>query len=236
MLNWKSYWANNPRLFRSVMENSTLYFSKKLLKYKLISESDKILDYGCGPGNLANGLKGKIDNYYGVDISENYIQQATKKMEAFPEFRFIQLHTNNPFNELKQFSEQNQLFDCIIVFSVVQYFNSKDEVSLLLQHCKSLLKPPGKIILADLLENEKRIWKDLWSNGMHSVTQGYFFSFLFFMASIKFSNYNDVKNNCKLLHISQAEIEDICKKIGFTCLLLPKITLQKSRNSFCISF
>ncbi len=236
MLNWKSYWANNPKLFRSVMENSTLYFSKKLLKYKLISENDKILDYGCGPGNLANGLKGKIHKYYGVDISETYIQQATKKMEAFPEFRFIHLHTNNPFDELNQFSEQNQLFDCIIIFSVVQYFNSKDEVSLLLQHCKSLLKPQGKIILADLLENEKGVWKDVWSNGMHSVTQGYFLSFLFFMVSIKFSNYNDVKNNCKLLHISQTEVENICKKIGFTCSLLPKITLQKSRNSFCISF
>lgn len=220
----------------SVMENSTLYFSNKLLNYKLVAKDDKLFDYGCGPGNLANGLQGKISSYYGVDISETYIQQANKKMEAFTEFHFIHLHTDDPFNELKQFSEKNQLFDCIIVFSVVQYFNNKEEVLVLLQHLKSLLMPTGKIILADILENERGAWKDIWSNCMHSIAQGYFISFLFFVARIKFSNYNDVKNKCKLLHISQEEVEEICKKVGAACSILPKITLQKSRNSFCITF
>ena len=235
MATWKSYWANNPKLFMRVMQNSTLYFSNKLLKFNLIAGSDKLLDYGCGPGNLADGLKGKIGGYYGVDISESYIQQANKKMDTFPEFHFIHLNTNNPFNELKQLSEQGQLFDCIIVFSVVQYFNSKDEVSTLLKNFKSLLKPTGKIILADILENEKGVWKDLWSICIHSLAHGYFISFLFFVVRIKFSNYNDVKNKHKLLHLSKEEVKEMCEKIGFTCSILPKITLQKSRNSYCIT-
>ncbi|TAG12589.1 MAG: class I SAM-dependent methyltransferase [Sphingobacteriia bacterium] len=235
MSSWKSYWVNNPKLFMRVMENSTRYFSNKLLKLKLIADSDNLLDYGCGPGNFAHELKGKIGCYYGVDISENYIQQANKKMGAFPEFHFIHLHTNHPINELKQFSEQGQFFHSIIIFSVVQYFNSKEEVSALLEKCKSILYPTGKIILADIIENEKGVWKDLWSICMHSLAHGYFISFLFFMARIKFSNYNTVKNKCMLLHISQAEVEEICKNMGLACSILPKITLQKSRNSFCIA-
>ena len=235
MPTWKSYWENNPKLFMRVMQNSTRYFSKKLLKFNLITESDIILDYGCGPGNLAEGLNGKIGRYYGVDISKTYIQQAKNKMDAFHEFYFIHLNSNNPFNELKQLSEIGQLFDCIIVFSVIQYFNNKEEVSNLLKNCKSLLSPSGKIILADILENEKGVLKDLWSICLHSLANGYFISFLFFVARLKFSNYNIMKNKHKLLHLSIEEVEGICLKEGFTCSILPKITLQKSRNSFCIT-
>ncbi len=218
-----------------VMENSTRYFSKKLLQYNLIHTNDALLDYGCGPGNFAQELKGKVGSYYGVDISELYIQQANKKMGDAPEFHFIHLNTNSPSTDLKQFSEQGLLFHSIVIFSVVQYFNSKEDVSDLLARCKNILAPTGKIILADILENEKGVWKDLWSICMHSISHNYFISFLFFMARIKFSNYNTVKNKCMLLHISQPEVEEICKKVGLACSILPKITLQKSRNSFCIS-
>lgn len=218
-----------------VMENSTRYFSKKLLQYNLINTNDTLLDYGCGPGNFAQELKGKVGSYYGVDISELYIQQANKKMGDATQFHFIHLYTNNPSSELKQFSEQGLLFHSIVIFSVVQYFKSKEEVLELLANCKNILAPTGKIILADILEDEKGVWKDLWSIFIHSLMHGYFISFLFFMVRIKFSNYNSVKNKNKLLHISQAELEVICKKMGLACSILPKITLQKSRNSFCIT-
>lgn len=235
MASWKSYWKKNPKLFMRVMENSTRYFSEQLLKHQLIAGSDTILDFGCGPGNFAQEIKGKVGSYYGVDISENYIEQANKKMGAFPEFNFLHLHTNNSFTELKQFSEQGKLFHSIIIFSVVQYFNSKEEVLELLENCKCILHPTGKIILADILENEKGVWQDLWSICMHSIAHNYFMSFLFFMARIKFSHYNTVKNKCMLLHLTQAEVEEICKKTGLTFSILPKITLQKSRNSFSIA-
>ncbi len=218
-----------------VMENSTRYFSKKLLQYNLISTNDTLLDYGCGPGNFAQELKGKVQAYYGVDISELYIEQANKKMGDAPQFQFIHLNTNNPSAELKQFSQQGLLFHSIIIFSVVQYFNSKEEVTALLEKCKSILHPKGKIILADILEDEKGVWKDLWSICMHSLANGYLISFLFFMARIKFSNYNEVKNKCNLLHLSDEDLKEICSKIGLGCSNLPKITLQKSRNSFCIA-
>ena len=94
MLSWANYWKENPKLFVKVMEKSTQYVAKKLIHHKLINTSTNLLDFGCGPGYLANELKGKLTAYYGVDISTNYIETAKKNVPMLATFYLKKFHLN----------------------------------------------------------------------------------------------------------------------------------------------
>ncbi|WP_204265937.1 class I SAM-dependent methyltransferase, partial [Escherichia coli] len=81
-------------------------------------------------------------------------------------------------------------FDLIIINSVIQYFSSKDIVFDLLFTSKKLLAPNGKIILADVVTQDKGLYKDALAVLKHSLRNGYFWSFLQFMYQAKVSGYN----------------------------------------------
>lgn len=91
MLSWGNYWKENPKLFVKVMEKSTQFVAQKLVQHKIITPNTTLLDFGCGPGYLANELKGKLTSYYGVDISTNYVETAKKKCVDASNFEFKEI-------------------------------------------------------------------------------------------------------------------------------------------------
>jgi len=88
---------------------------------------DKVLDYGCGVGVLAD--KCHPDFYLGVDIDDESLEIAFKK---YPAFRFV---NKNP---------KDEQFDVIVLLAVIEHI--KEPVDLLKQ-LKLMLKSDGQIVL-----------------------------------------------------------------------------------------
>ena len=235
MLSWGNYWKENPKLFVKVMEKSTQFFAHKLIQYKIITPNTTLLDFGCGPGYLANELKGKLTAYYGVDISSNYIETARKKCADASNFTFKEILLESGVDGLLTAVETGKQFNTIIVLSVVQYFKNKEEVIHLLHNCKLLLVPAGKIILADVIEDDKGLWKDAFSVLIDSIQHFYLPSFIRFMFRVKLSKYNTLRKEHQLLHLSKDEVIAMGEKLQLNVAILPTITLQSSRISYCLS-
>ena len=235
MISWGNYWKENPKLFMKVMEKSTEFVAEKLEIHQLIDHSTNLFDFGCGPGYLANALKGKVNSFYGVDISDKYIEIATQKCTDTPRFSFRTLPLEQSISSLSLLKQEGRQFDTIIILSVIQYFKNKAEVLQLLTNCRELLAADGKIILADVIENENGLWQDAFSVMLDSIKKGYLFAFIQFMWRAKLSKYNSLRKTHQLFMLSKDEVAEIAKEAHLQSTILPSITLQSSRISYCLS-
>ena len=105
-----------------------------------ISPNDKILDYGCGPGTFSIKMS-KItkNNVYGVDISENFIDECMRLKKKFNLKNFIPSCINSgslPF--------ENNTFDKILLFHVIHHL---EDIEKNFKEINRVLKKNGKIII-----------------------------------------------------------------------------------------
>lgn len=101
-------------------------------------EGDKILDLGCGNGNIINLLKKERKaDYFGLDISENMIEEAKKKCGEDVKFT-VGDSENLPY--------QDGQFDIIICNASFHHY-TQPEVAI--KEIKRVLKSGGTLILGD---------------------------------------------------------------------------------------
>ena len=97
-----------------IKKNQSFYSDDRSFMRFLVESNLKILDVGCGTGDLLSSLKPKYG--MGIDFSPNMIQIAKKR---YPNFDFVEGDIEN-----KSFvSKINKKFDIIILSDVFGYFN-----------------------------------------------------------------------------------------------------------------
>ncbi|MGK7922474.1 MAG: class I SAM-dependent methyltransferase [Trichodesmium sp.] len=125
-LRWRNYIIN------------TLTF---LDNWEQIEPQAKILDVACGTGEFARFLlnKNPTQNIIGVDISENMLDVARKKYQAYPNINFQQASVHSlPFD--------SHSFNVVVCANSFHFFD-KPEVAL--REMKRVLKSDGKLIILD---------------------------------------------------------------------------------------
>ena len=106
--------------------------------YICAKKHDKILDIGCGTGDILQFLPEVT--YYGFDMNRDYIKTA-KKVYNNKGFFFCKKVTKNAFNK-------NLLFDIVLAIGILHHLNDENAMNLLFL-AKKVLKPSGKLITAD---------------------------------------------------------------------------------------
>ena len=104
----------------------------------LFSKNQTILDFGCGNARFYSLIKNKNINYYGVDISENLINTAKKKV---PQGKFLII---NPDLKL---SFQDNFFDTIVSIATLHHIPSNQLRKNLILEFKRVLKNNGTLII-----------------------------------------------------------------------------------------
>lgn len=151
MNNLKKYWDELSRVGpeRSVIDpndkkgykNKYISFLRDqyILKYlDGISRSSRILDFGCGSGNLSKTL---VDNGYksiGIDISFDLLKYA-KRHALEKSSLFVQYDGNSlPF--------PSNSFDACVIYGVLIYLTDSELFRTTLQELNRVLKPGGLLI------------------------------------------------------------------------------------------
>ncbi len=125
-LRWRSYIIN------------TLTF---LYNWEEIYPQAKVLDIACGTGEFERLLlnKNPTQKIIGVDISENMLNVARKKYQAYSNIKFEQASAHSlPFN--------SHYFDVVVCANSFHFF---DKPQVALREIKRVLKPDGKVIILD---------------------------------------------------------------------------------------
>lgn len=123
---WKSYVTDTLTFFKT---------------WANLSSDAAILDVACGTGELERLLAAEnpYQQIVGVDLSEQMLAQARRKLQAFSHVKFQQATVRSlPFPD--------QSFDVVISANSFHYFDDPLES---LQEMRRVLKPDGRLVLLD---------------------------------------------------------------------------------------
>ena len=114
-----------------------------------LQPEDNLLDIGCGPGTLLIPLSKVVEMVCGID-NEAVIQRIEKKYKDKGNITTI----SGNFLEIE--SQQLKLYSKIVIYSVVHYLSSQDELFQFLLKALKLLKPGGRMLIADIPNLDKK--------------------------------------------------------------------------------
>ena len=118
-------------------QKSQPIFINQYVKPKI---GDRILDIGCGPGNILDHLP-QVD-YFGFDFDPTYIESATRHYGHRGQF-FCQR-----VSEAKVFLEQPESFDIVIAIGVLHHLDDAEAIQLL-EIARRALKKGGRLVTYD---------------------------------------------------------------------------------------
>ena len=131
----KSFYNND---YVKKIAKQTINKNKRLLKYIHFKKTDSIIDFGCGDGRFALLVHEKIDNYTGVDFSEDFIKKAKNNI--------FHKNINNVYficEDIVSFCKKNpNSFDKAFAFDFTEHVYNK-ELKTILESIRNSLKPNG---------------------------------------------------------------------------------------------
>ncbi len=229
--NWINYWSKKNVWSSSPLWNKNSIILYKFSQNKFSLKNKKILDIGCGSGELIENILNDTKYISGVDISKNYVSICKKKFNQYKNIK-INLFKKN----YKSLNKLNKKFDVIFCNSVVQYFVNENQVIDLVKSVKKVSKKGTKFLISDIMDKNEN--KNYIKFIFYSLMRGYFLS-LIYQAMILFLNpkYRKLEEDYKLLAIDTKKIKNkinkLCKK---STIIKEPITINVNRKHLLIEF
>ena len=140
----KQFWAKYFRVYDTLNESISY---KNLLKEVSSNiefhDSSRVLDLGCGTGNLYNSLNKNIF-YVGIDLNDVALNIAKNQIANYKKAYLIKC-------DIKNTCFKDSVFDSVISNNVLYTLNKKD-ILLVLKEIRRIIKPKGKFTATGLIE------------------------------------------------------------------------------------
>ena len=229
--NWINYWSK-----KNIWSSSSLWQKNSIILYnfsqkKFTLKNKRILDIGCGSGELIENITNDTKYISGVDISKNYVSICKKKFKQYKNIK-ISLFKK----DYKSLNKLNKKFDIVFCNSVVQYFTNENQIIDLIRSVKKVSTKGTKFLISDIMDKNEN--KNYIKFILYSFVRGYFLS-LMYQAIILFLNpkYRKLENDYKLLEIDtkkmKNKINKLCKK---SVIIEEPITINVNRKHLLIEF
>jgi SAM-dependent methyltransferase len=137
---------------------------RELLVAHGLTPSSRVLDVGCGTGQLAAALEDYLSPaalYVGTDIAEEAVSSCQKKFQR-PNFRFVR-------NDMTGVPVASEAFDFMFFGSVFTHMYPP-EVTAMLRDVGRLLDPQGSIIADAFFSSGIGTWRG--NRGMVVIDEG----------------------------------------------------------------
>ena len=137
----------NPYFFRIQQKMNNYKVVANEFKNYLNSKNKRILEVGCSTGNVAREIIDMDNNsYYGVDISKEYINIASK---SSTKGKFFQM-------DARKLDFDNKFFDIVMLSSVLHHVDNNVGKNCF-KEIHRVLKNDGVVIISEPIVNHKSL-------------------------------------------------------------------------------
>ncbi|MDX1960084.1 MAG: metalloregulator ArsR/SmtB family transcription factor [Leptospiraceae bacterium] len=144
--------GKNLDLIQSEVMNPEVY--RKWVTKTIPSNSNLVLDLGCGAGELLSHLLPKATKLIGIDSSIKMIEEASLLHKKNKKVNFI--HTN-----LENLPLKDKTADAIVASMVLHHISNPP---LVIGEAHRILKPEGNLTLVDIKKHDKEFMRDKFAD------------------------------------------------------------------------
>ena len=230
---WITYWEHDRLFPEEIWKKNVEVFVRGVQPILNFSSFDRVLDIGCGPGYLAQLIHSRVKKIYCIDTAKEYVVECRRRLGCYRNVTVRRLSVNNYTN--LRFLPQ-KFFTKIVCLSVLQYYESIDQVVSLVENVRRVAKPGALFLIADL------------HTGIHPVVdtgaflvacrqEKFFIGGLGFLVRARLSEYCRLTKEKGLLTISEVEWRAIFRRLSISAKLLSlPLTLNAARKHVLIQF
>ena len=223
--NWISFWNTQHSIYVNARHLDLHYrdVADRLLQLNPKLE-DNVLDFGCGEATHADRVAARV--------GQLWLCEAAERVRDHLRARFGQLANVKVIgsDELRNLAPAT--FDLIVANSVAQYL-TRDELDALLRTWRQLLKPGGRLILADVVPPGVSPISDAWALLRYAWSNGFLLAAFAGLVRTALSPYRRIRARLGITTYTEPEINERIAAAGFNVERLPfNFEHQPARISF----
>jgi ubiquinone/menaquinone biosynthesis C-methylase UbiE len=172
-----------------------------------------VLDHGCGEALHADRVAARCGELLLCEAAPTVRTRVAERFKAEPKIRAL---SPEKVEKLPDAS-----LDLIVANSLLQYLK-RSELDAMLANWKRVLKPGGRLVVADILPHRQSMAKDALSLLSFAARNGFFIAAGFGLVRTLFSDYGKIRAKLGVSQYSEEEMLSILRGAGFNAERLAK--------------
>lgn len=231
---WKFFWKYENVTHELITGLNMDIFIKSTMPIIKYNSEDVIMDIGSGDCQVASYLKEKVKEIHCLDISERNLKDGKKRFEQYKNIFFYLLDINN-YTDLT-IIKRNILFTKILCLSVIQYYDSKEDLEKLIIEVEKLAAPGAKLLIADIPSSELSSLDILFFLKIASKKK-LILPAIIHLLKARLSSYHELNKKVGLTYYSVEDIENLIVKRNLNAKIIKnQLTINKRRIHLLVNF
>jgi SAM-dependent methyltransferase len=211
---WVSFWDSDHPIYVNARHFDVHYRAiAEDIAALIPSAAAHVLDHGCGEALHADKIAARCAELLLCEAAPTVRARVAKRFKGEPKIRVLAPEDVEklPANSL----------DLIVANSLLQYLK-RDELGAILVSWKRLLKPGGRLVVADILPLQQSMPKDALALLSFAAKNGFLIAAVLGLVRTAFSDYGKIRAQLGMSQYSEEEMLGILRSADFNARRLKK--------------
>jgi SAM-dependent methyltransferase len=205
---WVSFWDTDHPIYVNARHFDVHYRAIAADIIRLLPSAEaRLLDHGCGEALHADLIAAQCGGLFLCEAAPTVRARVAARFENTPKIRVIGPH------EVERLPDS--CLDFIVANSLLQYLK-REELEALLATWRRLLKPGGKLVVADVIGPKQSAAADALTLLRLAAANGFLIAACFGLVRTFFSRYRKLRAELGLAHYTESEMLDLLRTAGFS--------------------
>jgi SAM-dependent methyltransferase len=211
---WVSFWDTDHPIYVNARHFDVHYRAIAADIIGLLPSAEaRLLDHGCGEALHAELIAAQCGGLFLCEAAPTVRARVAARFADEPKIRVI-----GP-DEVERLPAA--CLDFIVANSLLQYL-TRSELEALLATWRRLLKPGGKLVIADVIGPKQSAAADALALMRFAAANGFLIAAVFGLVRAVFSRYRKLRSELGLAHYAEREMLNLLRAAGFSAKRLAR--------------